>query len=178
MDNALSKLGFRRDWVYEVLVTTKNGGNVNAAPMGVKTEDMKHITLEVYKNSQTCKNLIKTRECTINFVDDLTLFYEALKSKKKFGYTINEKAYIKLKVVEATEEGEKTKFRMKTTESNISDKIELINRGRSLALECLIKSTKPGAGRKDLAGYWQTIKKVAPDSEYERMAEKIVEDAG
>ena len=56
----------------------------------------------------------------------------------------------------------------------------LFNRAQSLALECTIAYTKINAGiereffRKEILNNYRVIKKVAPNSKYERIAEKIL----
>ncbi len=65
--------------------------------------------------------------------------------------------------------------------SKINKKINLVNRAKSLALESIINATKiPYVSdsdkkflNKEIKKYSRIIKKVAPDSEYERIAENI-----
>jgi hypothetical protein len=53
---------------------------------------------------------------------------------------------------------------------NLKKNIRLFNRAEFLALEYLIKKTKPKSNTRGLAEYRRVIKKVAPNSPYTKIA--------
>jgi hypothetical protein len=72
---SLTKLGLKKGMIFETIVTTSNNKIPNAAPMGITTEDMKHLIIQPYKSSQTYENLLLTNLAVVNFIDDPWLFY-------------------------------------------------------------------------------------------------------
>lgn len=74
--NELSELGFVKNSVVETIVSTYDKErNPNAAPMGVYTEDMKNLILNVYKTSQTYENLMRWKSGVVNITSDPNLYY-------------------------------------------------------------------------------------------------------
>ena len=72
----LTNLGFLKGAIMETIVSTYNAnGQPNAAPMGVKTEDMKHIVIRPYTSSLTYANLQSKRCAVINVTSNPELYY-------------------------------------------------------------------------------------------------------
>jgi len=72
----LANLGFLRETTVEVIVSTYGAnGQPNAAPMGVRTEDMKHIVIRPYMSTVTYANLQSKRCAVINVTSNPELYY-------------------------------------------------------------------------------------------------------
>jgi hypothetical protein len=72
----LVNLGLLKNAIVETIVSTYNvNGEPNAAPMGVKTEDMKHIVIRPYTSSLTYTNLQAKRCAVINITSNPELYY-------------------------------------------------------------------------------------------------------
>ena len=178
--NLLKKLNFKRNWIYEVIVTT-NGDGRNAAPMGIFTPDFEHICLNIYKSSETCRNILNSKIFVVNFVDDIELFYSASLDNDP-GYVENSlvlsgaSGYLELEVAGIDGLDGVTKVSSRIINCDSNGEIYLLNRAKFLALECLITSTKPIIAKKQILEYYRVIKKIAPDSMYETIVKNIIED--
>jgi len=74
--NDLAKLGFPKNAIVETIVSTYSvEGAPNAAPMGVKTEDMRHIIIRPYISSLTYANLRSKRCAVVNLTSNPELYY-------------------------------------------------------------------------------------------------------
>ncbi len=74
--NNLASLGFLKNAIVETIVSTYNAnGQPTAAPMGVKTGDMKHIVIRPYTSTLTYKNLQSKRCAVINVTSNPELYY-------------------------------------------------------------------------------------------------------
>lgn len=72
----LADLGFSKGAIMEIIVSTYNAnGQPNAAPMGVKTEDMHHIVIRPYTSSLTYRNLQLKKCAVINVTSNPELYY-------------------------------------------------------------------------------------------------------
>jgi hypothetical protein len=72
----LANLGFSKETIVEVIVSTYSAnGQPNAAPMGVRTEDMKHIVIRPYMSTATYTNLQSKRCAVINVTSNPELYY-------------------------------------------------------------------------------------------------------
>ncbi|MDR0373463.1 MAG: DUF447 family protein [Nitrososphaerota archaeon] len=74
----LSDFGFKKGVIYESIVSTLNPDSTpNAAPMGIKIQDEKHLSLNIFNTSATLLNL-KAKKCAvINFTGDIEIFYKS-----------------------------------------------------------------------------------------------------
>lgn len=73
---ALADLGFLKNSILEAIVSTYDAnGQPTAAPMGVKTEDMKRIIIRPYTSTLTYKNLQSKRCAVINITSNPELYY-------------------------------------------------------------------------------------------------------
>jgi len=180
MLSPLKKLGLKKNWIYEVVVTTGK----SAAPMGFWTPDFERVMLRVYKTSGTYRNILHERKFAINFVEDVAVFYYSLFKKEKLRFKkiknsdapvlANVKSWILLEAVDVHDLGDSVEITAKIKKSKISKNTRLINRAEFLALECMIKATKRGAKKPEILEYCEKIKKVAPKSEYEKIVEGMV----
>ena len=72
----LTNLGFSKGAIIETIVSTYNAnGKPNAAPMGAKTEDMKHIVIRLYTSTLTYTNLQSKKCAAINVTSNPELYY-------------------------------------------------------------------------------------------------------
>lgn len=168
----LSELEMEENWIYEVLLATKDKqGNVNVAPMGIKRIGDK-ISIAIYKNSRTYDNIRKTNKAIVNFVPDTLSFYKTREPDDEYLKLAD--AYLELEVEKITE-GDPVTFIF--TVPKISGKQpKLINRAESLFLEALIAHSKipyKEEAKQMFDYYCNTISKVAPDSEYEKTIKKL-----
>ena len=156
-------------------------GPPHAAPMGIWSEDFDTLNMAIYKDSKTLKNIIKEKEFTVNFVDDITIFYESLFNKGKIAFEQakqvsapviqDSSAIIECKVKHIAKKENRFHIRAEIVDIRIWDKIRLINRAESLVLESLIMVTRlphfPDRGLDEiLKENFRVVGKVAPDSTY------------
>jgi hypothetical protein len=167
-DSVLRKLGFQRDWIYEVIATTKSkSGMAHAAPIGVWTPDFKTLKFRLYP-SETLRNILETSNLTINFPSGVQAFHQALISKKT--NPGQRKDGLKLSVIRAEKTGDSLEFTTAIKAGKIRKNARLFNRAEYLTLEYLIKKTKPDASKKELGEIRRVINKVAPKSIYGKIA--------
>lgn len=75
----LANLGFLKNTILETIVSTYNvNGEPNAAPMGVKTEDMKGLIIRPYTSSLTYANLQSKRCAVVNITSNPELYYRTV----------------------------------------------------------------------------------------------------
>jgi hypothetical protein len=74
--NNLTSLGFFKNAILETIVSTYSADEQpTAAPMGVKTGDMKHILIRPYISTLTYTNLQSKRSAVINVTSNPELYY-------------------------------------------------------------------------------------------------------
>jgi len=186
----LKEIGMKKNWIYEVIVSTFYAGTPHAAPMGIWSEDFDTLNMEIYKGSKTLENIIKEKKFTANFVDDITIFYESLFNKGKIAFKQlkqinapvikNSSAIIECKVKHIEKKENRFHIRAEIVDIRIWDEIKLINRAEGLVIESLILATRlphfPGRRNEDtLKENFRIIGKVAPDSTYEHIMEKVMD---
>ena len=185
----LKEIGMKKNWIYEVIVSTFYAKTPHAAPMGIWSEDFDTLNMAIYKDSKTLENIIKEKEFTVNFVDDITIFYESLFNKGKIAFKqlkqLNSpvikgaSAIIVCGVKHIEEKENRFHISAEIVDILIWDEIKLVNRAEGLVLESLILATRlphfPGQRVEDtLKENFRVIAKVAPDSNYQHIMEKIV----
>lgn len=185
----LEKLGMKRNWIYEVIVSTFQNKDPHSAPIGVWTENFTELNMNIYKKSRTLGNIINQKEFAANFVSDISIFYKSLFAKNEVTY-INSKqinapviknssAIVELKLKEITEKKNRFQIEAHVINIQIMGDIKLVNRAESLVLESLILVTRipffaEGEIKKALKENFRVIKKVAPDSKFQNIMEKIL----
>jgi hypothetical protein len=169
----IGRLGFRRDWVYEIIVTSNApGGRPHSAPMGVLSRDLRTLTIIAYKKTRTCRNLLSNGFFTVSLPDSVLEFQKALMDNKqryvktKTGYRLTGLGYMKLKVTAMKDAGDVVEFTASVLNGRVQEGQRLFNRAEMLALEYLIRKTKPHAGRNELSEIRRVVNKVAPKSIY------------
>jgi hypothetical protein len=175
--SVLRRLGFRKFWIYEVIATTSNKGVVNSAPMGAWTKDFKTISIRVYRDSKTFRNITENRCVTLSLPEKVETFEKTLKrrvghSKTRQGYCISGLSFIDLKLKSVTLLKDSAVVKARITGSRIRKKVRLFNRAEYLTLEYLIKKTKPKVKKKNLEELRRVVNKVAPKSVYSRIVAK------
>ncbi len=138
----LRKLGFRRNWIYETIVTTKVRGKLNSAPIGVWTDDFKTIHLEVYKTNRTCDNILKKKEFVINLPKGIGIFYESMFKEGEPDIPGKSDVSLKMRVLDVKDLGDRVRILSEIADSEIRGKPKLVNRAEHLALESLIAYSK------------------------------------
>lgn len=183
-------MAFKKDYIYEVIIEIDTGGEKNFAPMGMKyleTKDgTKKFEISVFKGTNTARllteNLNKNPTDKRNFTfaciwtSDMDCFYECITKKFSGEFISKTEKFPKVvfKAEKIDDSGEKLRITCATAmEKRTERKIEknLLNRAKYLTLEALICYTKPisyDAKKNKISEMLRVIKKVAPDSEYER----------
>jgi hypothetical protein len=185
----LEKLGMKRNWIYEVIVSTFQNKDPHSAPIGVWTENLSELNMNIYKESKTLENILTQKEFTANFVSDISIFYNSLFAKNEVTY-INSKqinapaiknssAIVELKLQEITEKKSTFQIKAQVINIHIMDDLKLVNRAENLVLESLILVTRipffsEEEIKKALKENFRVIKKVAPDSKFQNIMEKIL----
>jgi hypothetical protein len=174
MDN---KILFKRDIIYEVIITTSNlDGSPNASPMGI-VYDTKNITIKPFDDSDTSKNLIRNKFCVINLTSDPSLFtYSALFQEEltpNHFTTLNKipvpilsackDAFISLRVKEMKDIApERKAFICEIEEQNVKQTVLLpYTRAFSSLIEILIHATRIVAFADDLERNRSNIKQLS-----------------
>lgn len=172
----LGRLGFRRNWVYEVVVTTKSPSGIpHSAPMGVFTVDLRTLRLRVYRNARTCRNLLSNGFFTVSLPDSVLAFKKALSHaglrhvKTKRSYRIAGLGFLEMEITNRRRLRDFVEFKAKVISHRVREGQRLFNRADALALEYLIKKTKPKASREELMEIRRVVNKVAPNSIYSRI---------
>jgi hypothetical protein len=186
----LKEIGMKKNWIYEVIVSTFCVRGPHAAPMGIWSEDLDTLNMAIYKDSKTLENIIKEGEFIVNFVDDIKIFYGSLFNKGKIAFKqarqINapvikdSSAIIECKVKHIEKMENRFHISAEIAGIRIWDEIKLINRAEGLAIESLILATRlphfTGRRNEDaLKENFRIIGKVAPGSTYEHIMEKVMD---
>jgi len=188
---------FKKNYIYEVILKIDTGNEKNFAPIGIKylgTENnVKKFEISVFKKTKTAcllsensnKNLNRKRnfELTCIFASDLDCFYNSITKNfsSEFIRKIEKfpKAVLEPKEIDALGDKFRITCTLRPTEKSAERKIEknLLNRAKYLALEALVCYTKPmvyDEKIKKISEMLRVIKKVAPDSEYERIVSDLL----
>ncbi len=73
----LTDYGFIENTIYETIVSTYNpDGSPNAAPMGATVQTPQTLTLTIYNNSRTHRNLTAQKAAAINLTGNIEHFYK------------------------------------------------------------------------------------------------------
>lgn len=188
----LRSLGFRRNWIYETIITTESGGRPHAAPMGVSSRNLKTLILSIYKTSETYRNIDATGFFAVNLTDDVELFYDSLFNRKKLRFRETKKlrlpciygvdGVIGARIKSEKDLGDKMFYEAEMLFYEGLRRINLVNRGKALAFEALIKASKidsfKGEEREKLIEELRYIvlasSKVAPKSSFARICSEVL----
>lgn len=70
--------------IHEVIITTlDDSGTPHSAPMGI-SEVSGHFLIKPFKPSSTYDNLMRHRQCTVNYTDDVRVFAGALTGHRQW----------------------------------------------------------------------------------------------
>jgi hypothetical protein len=184
----LERIGMNQGWIYEVIISTYCENSPHSAPIGIWTDNFATLHMEIYKNTKTISNILKSMEFAVNLVSDVTIFYESLFDKAKIAYgksikvnapVIKDSPLVIECKVKVTEE-KSNSFHLESIPVHVKDtgNIDLINRAKAITLESLILATKaPHISemklQESLRENYRVVKKVAPGSQYERILEML-----
>jgi len=169
----------KKDWIYECLMSTMNKDKtVNIAPMGLRSPDMKGLEADIYKESQTYKNLSREKECVLNFTSVPGFFYDKDMPQELFiGMRMKyADAWLKLKVEKMNKTSNPARIIFAIEAADVPRPMGLVNRAQALCFEALIESTrvkKNPRSRQRLEHYKRVVKKVAPGSEYAELVDRL-----
>lgn len=187
--STLKRLGIRKNWLYEIVITSVDNHVPHAAPFGIRTADFKIVSIEMYKGSNTLRNILKNKEFVINTVSDPTVFYHALYAGEKINFgsakmikapvLLDSPASIEVRLKNAVSSGKRYMIEAEVVYLHIRNQSELINRAKSLVLESLILATRISHSPKRtpeelLKENYRVIKKVAPGSKYEHVMQDLL----
>lgn len=202
---ALEELGVIKGVIFEAIVSTYSpDGRPNAAPMGVVSDDMRHLVISPFTTTQTFTNLKRGGCAVVNFVIDASTFYKtAFKDEgveSAYGDDFFTRAEVvdapRLKDVDALLEVSVVKLHEGENRAQVICRIDRWERGASrfqpycrggfAVIEAIIHATRirmflsqgsEGEARRlmELVEYYQRlISRVAPDSEYSRIIEDVI----
>ena len=186
---ALDQLGMEKNWIYEVIISSIGDEIPHAAPFGVTTRDFNYIQIEMYKGSNTLRNILANGEFAVNMVVDPVIFYNALFAKDKIKYSSAKRidtpvlygspASIEAGIIDTIDTKQKIMIKAKVVHIHLHNKSEWINRAKNLLFESLILSTRiphfpEGKAEVLLRENYRVIKKVAPSSDYEFIMQELL----
>ncbi len=187
--STLKQLDIKKEWIYEIILSSFSNDIPHAAPFGVKTSDFKHVRLALYKGSHTLENILNRREFVINVVQDTDILYDALYARDKLKYGLalkigapvlkNSPANIEVKLTSTASKDQSVAMEAEVVHVQINNPCIPINRAKNLLLESLIIATRvsylpEGRAVKLLKENHRVIKKVAPDSKYAAIIEELL----
>ena len=185
----LADIGIKKNWTYETIISCFNGDISHFAPFGIKSPDMESVRLEIYKGSNTLDFILKQREFVINFVDNPSYFFYSLYERAQIRFSeadiikapviINCPAVIEAKITTSIEKTQSYIINADIINIIFNNIPRLFNRAEGLVMESLIASTRIGympEGKVSdiLNENYRVIKKVAPESHYVGMMEKLL----
>jgi hypothetical protein len=185
----ISELGFQRDWTYEAIISCFNGDMPHAAPFGVKSPDMESIQVEMYNSSNTLGYVMDKGCFVINIVSDPQYFFDSLYSKDQIRFKMarlidapvlaDTPVFIEVKVTGCIEKPQRHLINAEIINIEAATIPELYNRAKGMVMESLIIATRikhlpEGKAEEILKENYRVIKKVAPESNYVAIMEKLL----
>ncbi len=188
-------MAFKRNYIYEIIIEIDTRVKKNFAPMGIKYLGTKNGTkkfeIEVFKETKTAKllteNLNKNfgkRNFTFTciFTSDTNYFYACITKNFSgdFIRKIEKFPKVVFEIKKIDDLGKKLRIIcLAEIKKDVQRKIEknFINRAKYLTLEALICYTKPisyDEKKEKISEMLRVIKRVAPDSEYERLVSDLL----
>jgi len=188
----LSGLGFKKGWTYEAIISCFNGSTPHPAPFGVKSPDMESILIEIYNSSNTLGYIMDKGCFVINLVSDPQYFFDSLYARDKIRFKpariidapviTDAPAFIEVKITSYTEKAHSRIVNAEIINIEAAITPELYNRAKGLVMESLITATRinylpEGETDKILKENYRVIKKVAPESTYVAIMEKLLKES-
>jgi hypothetical protein len=187
--NTLESLGLKEEWLYEVIISSYDHQVPHAAPFGMRVKNFETITLEIFKGSNTLKNILASKEFALNAVADPAIIYNALYSKEKIHFDSAEminapvlshsSSSVEVKLKTIVEKKNRFLLEAEVVHITIRNDGEFTNRAKNIMLESLIVSTRKNLLPKKkleslLKENYRVIKKVAPGSSYESLMHSLL----
>ncbi len=157
----LTDLGFSKDMFSETIVSTYNpDGSINAAPMGLKMQDTKHLFMSIFNTSSTCRNLKFRKQAVVNLTSNIEIFYKSAFKEANIDGKIPTQWFARADVVEApklsssdgsievligsiSDDGERTEFSCKVKSLSAMKKYpQVYCRAMPLTLEAITHATR------------------------------------
>lgn len=191
--NCLQQLGMKRNWIYEFVISSYNNNIPHAAPFGVKSSNFKCVTIEMYKGSNTLRNVLANKEFVLNSLDDPFFFYQALYARENINFNCakmikapviaDSSSSIEVRLINAINKKQRFIIEAEVVHIHIRNISKLTNRAKSLVLESLILSTRLSLFpklklNKLIKENYRVIKKVAPGSRYETIMLELLNNCG
>lgn len=187
---------------YEIILSTYcDDGQPNAAPMGIKFLRNNRVFIRLFKGTLTLKNVMKRRCAIANVTSDPILFYKTtFKEKKQLPknyfyrskiidapYLRSADGYVQMTLVKWKNKRNFVETEFYVKKMNLKKlKSELYSRGSHAIIEVIIHSTrikefltkknnikKTNKLIKLVNHYKELIKRVSPDSDYEKIINEI-----
>jgi len=190
---SLQQLGMEKNWLYEVVISSYHDDIPHAAPFGVKSSDFKSVTIEMYKGSNTLRNVLTHKEFVLNPVDDPLVFYQALYAREKINFNpakmikapviTDSPSAIEVRLINAVDRKLSFLIEAEVLYIHVQNIRPLTNRAKSLVLESLILSTRRSCFPEQkldklIRENYRVIKKVAPGSRYEIIMQELLNNCG
>ncbi|VVB65969.1 Uncharacterised protein [Candidatus Gugararchaeum adminiculabundum] len=177
--NTLKKIGMKRKWIYEGVLQTAWSGAAkrkrNYAPMGYWSDDLKLVKIKAYDGSKTAENLARMKKgekAKLYLPDEIGAVFWAYFGKFRPGKNVSKIGLEKMR----SERGKKfAVYSFKPTEMALAMGAKVLTREPWIALETLIYCTKPWAKKAVLKSSLRTLKKVAPNSKFAGVLERLLE---
>ena len=174
----------RPRWIYEVVVTARQGDGIAAAPFGVWTDDGTVLRAALFKGSSTLQSILDQRCFVVNCVDDPLVLHHALNRRDQLAFDVirdgegaglpvldGVPAWLAVRLVRHEDDGNRVLLQAEPIAESATAPGELVNRARGLFLESLVLSTRcrllGSVATDQLRENARVIAKVAPDSRYE-----------
>ncbi len=189
----LERLGMKQGWVYETIISTGRYRLPHAAPFGIWTDDYITIKSNFYKGSKTLDNILSFRNYAVNLPRDTRPFYTALFEEEQMAFLRSRKidapvmdhsaACLELTVKGIEEKETSFVIEGSVVHSRMGEGVCLFNRAQSLVMESLVMATRihhmsPTVAEARLNENLRVIRKVAPDSDFQTMAESMQKKLG
>lgn len=191
--NRLRAIPMQKGWIYETIVSTYSDGEPHAAPMGVWTEGLDTLHMEIFDSSRTLKGILDTKQFTAGFPSDVSMFHAALFHPGLLTFEearsvsapvlLGSSATVELELREATPVSHRVRITGVVVHADARPDIRLINRAEGLLVESLILATRlryldDAVVRQTLAENYRVIRKVAPGSTWETTMAELLRDIG
>lgn len=193
----LRALAMQQGWIYETIISTYSDGEPHAAPIGVWTEDLVTLRMDIFDSSQTLKAMLDTERFTVGFPTDAGTFHTALFHPALLVFeeavsvsapvVVGCAATVELALRDAIPAPPRVQITGEVVQVNVhtdpSANVRLFNRAEGLFVESLILSTRlrhlgETTVRKALAENHRVIRKVAPGSPWEAKMMELLRDIG
>lgn len=188
---SLYELGLKEGWIYEVAVCTFSGQTPHAAPIGVWTNDLATLQMDLYEGSRTLRNVLERGELVADFPHDAATLATALLAGDELEFADargvraprlrDASASVELLVRQTTDLSGRVRVAAEPVHVHRGPSVRLINRAEGLLIESLILATRldrldRATTLRQLTENYRVVRKVAPGSVYERELAALTRD--